>query len=412
MIFFYDLALKIYWLILKIASNFHPKAKKWMDGRKNYFEHLKSSIHSKKQGKRIWMHVSSLGEFEQGRPVVENLLQKFPQLELIVTFFSPSGYELRKNYDKADYVFYLPLDTKKNARSFLEIVNPDLVLFVKYDFWFHFLNESQQKNIPTFLISALFHKQQSFFKWYGGIFRKILKNFTYVFVQDQNSYQLAKNIGVENLILCGDTRIDRVIEIANETFSNEKVELFKSNKNIIIFGSSWDKEEEFLIQFLAEFKRPDWKFIIAPHDVSIERINKLKKSLNENCILFTNKNAFNNERILILDTVGFLAKIYRYGKIAVIGGGFFEGIHSVLEPAAYNLPILFGPKHQKFNEAFELLNSKGAFCFNNYDEFKTHLLKLISNAEHYEISSQASENFIANGKGASRKIIDVLDNYL
>ncbi|MCO6498822.1 MAG: 3-deoxy-D-manno-octulosonic acid transferase [Vicingus serpentipes] len=405
-LFFYQIFIRFYLATVYISSLFNPKAKKWVNGRRNIFEQLKNTIPSNE--KIYWFHCASLGEFEQGKPIIDYLKIKNDRNKILITFFSPSGYELRKDYENADYVFYLPMDTKKNAQKFIEITKPTKAFFIKYEFWYNYLFELNQHHVPTYLISGVFRKQQPFFKWYGGTHRKMLTYFEHFFVQNIRSENLLKKLGHNNVSTAGDTRIDRVYENSTQPTSIPLIKTFKGNKKIIIVGSSWQKEEEIIAEFIHSSKK-DYKFIIAPHDVSDSRIQEIKKLLQGNYIKYSDANSNNIKqfKVLIIDNIGLLSNIYQYTDIAFIGGGFTGSLHNILEPASFGNTLLFGPKHHQFHEAEELIQLAAAYEIKDADD----LLAVLNHLEldNQLITSQASSiKYIQQGVGATKMIINKL----
>jgi 3-deoxy-D-manno-octulosonic-acid transferase len=401
--FFYFLSILIYPIVILIASPFNKKAKQWITGRKNWRKNLRDKINP--SDKIVWIHCASLGEFEQGRPLIEKLKEKAPEYKILLTFFSPSGYELRKEWPVADHILYLPSDTRVNAFQFLEIVKPAMVIFVKYEFWYNFILETSKRNIPLYLVSGIFRADQHFFKWYGGFFRKMLNRFTHFFVQDDNSEFLLKNIGIKNITVSGDTRIDRVFEIAREAKKIDVLEKFRSGEKLFLAGSSWKKDEEMITAFInSDPERMKW--IFAPHEVTESNIVRLEKLIKTSTVRYS---AFSegseSARVMIIDNIGILASAYRYAYVASIGGGFGKGIHNILEPACWGVPVLFGPDYKDFKEAVELIEEKGAYCFNNFSEFTQILNKLLINKDVYETSSHIVSQYIQKNSGATEKIL-------
>lgn len=403
----YSLLIHIYFIGIRIAALLgHNKALKWLDGRKSWQESLEQLELSKK--KVVWFHVASLGEFEQARPLIEKYKASQSTTFILLTFFSPSGYELRKDYPKADLISYLPLDTKKNAIKFIELVQPELVVFVKYEFWFNFLDVLIDKKIPAIMISGIFRKNQHFFKWYGKWFKKHLNAFNYFFLQDENSKKLLDSIGINNSSVVGDNRFDRVNEVSQTPYENLSIESFCTAHPIVVFGSSWKKEEEFALQFSKDFN--NWKLILAPHEINPEKINLLSDKFKSDTILWSHVK--DNEdlsayRILIIDQIGMLSNLYRYGSIAFIGGGFGRGIHNLLEAVVYGIPVCFGPNFQKFNEANELIREKAGFSVRSYDEFKDTVKLLMEEAVMKE-TQQRAMNYVQSNLGATDKIYEQL----
>ena len=405
---FYKLSLRLYWLGIFIASFFNKKAKQWIEGRKNWKSNADKLNFSK--GKRIWFHCASLGEFEQARPVIEKVKSENANSVIILTFFSPSGYEVRKNYESADFVTYLPLDTKQNAKDFLDFVKPDVVLFVKYEFWYHFLNEPKQKNVPIILFSAAFRKEQIFFKWYGGLFRTMLNMFSKIFVQSKESSDLLSSIGIESEVAY-DTRFDRVHQIAEDHQSFPAIERFKIGSKLLVAGSTWHKDEELIQQCIHDDLLRDYKYIIAPHQRDLNRISALRKKLKVRCTLFselTLQNAGETD-VVIVDTIGNLASLYAYAEIAYIGGGFNAGVHNVLEAAVYGMPIIFGPRYQKSLEAIELKKLFSAFDISSYKDFKCTLASLTGGDQRREMfAGLKAKQYVKDNLGGT----DIIFSYL
>ena len=405
MIFFYQITIYCYYLILKIASIFHPKAKLWIKGRQHIFEQLKAVEGG---GNMYWFHCASLGELEQGKPIIEKLKEQDNAIKILLTFFSPSGYEIGKNYEKADFVFYLPLDTATHAKQFIKIVNPKKAFFIKYEFWYHYLNELHHQKIPTYLISGVFRKNQPFFKWYGSIHKKMLTFFTHFFVQNTDSQKLLTTLGYQNITVAGDTRLDRVYKNSLHPIHLPLIQQFVENKKVIIAGSSWQKEEKILCEFINSSKK-DFKYIIAPHDISIKHIQEIEGLLGNDFIKYSEATSENisSYSTLIIDNIGILANIYQFTDIAFIGGGFTGALHNILEPASFGNVVLFGPKHTKFHEAEELLKLNGAFEIDDTDDIIAIVNHLLL-AENLEQSQTAANNYIKNGKGATELIFKEL----
>lgn len=406
MVFLYNLSIRFYQLLVFVASVFNTKAKHFYRGRVGIWEKLKSQIEPNSE--IIWVHCSSLGEFEQGRPVIEAIKQIKPNAKILLTFFSPSGYEVRKNYSGADYIFYLPLDTRSNASRFIKMVNPAMAIFIKYEFWYHYLHELREKNIPTYLVSAIFRPDQVFFKTYGGWYRKFLKSFTYFFVQNQQSKELLTQIGFSNVVVTGDTRFDRVTRIASDGKSIPIVENFASNHKVLIAGSTWPKDEDIILPLVTKF--PDLKLVVVPHEVTEAHVNEILSKTPVQAVRFTKTNSedVKQARILIVDTIGLLSSIYRYGYIAYIGGGFGVGIHNTLEAAAYGIPVIFGPNYQKFQEAKDLISCKAGFSIKTYDELVDLLNLLLLDKNFYRLSANEAKKMVNSGVGATQKILEVI----
>ena len=383
---------------------FHPKIKLFVQGRNQTFSILKNKF--QKKNKIIWIHVASLGEFEQGLPVIEKLKTTYPIYQILVTFFSPSGYEVKKNTDMADAVVYLPLDTRKNAKRFIETVNPVLAIFVKYEIWPNYLEELKEKQVPILLISAIFRKEQVFFKWYGGIMRNALHAFTQFFVQDENSVTLLKSIKLNNVTLSGDTRFDRVSEILEGDYNLSFMDQFKGNETCFVAGSTWPEDEEIIVKFINETPK-HLKYILAPHNIKTEHIQSLKKSISKKVVLYTEieHNDISSFEVIIINTIGLLTKIYSYANIAYVGGAFATGLHNTLEPAVFGIPIIIGPKYKGFIEAEMLVDKKGILVTKDYNEFTTTLDDLLENPEYLKNTGVINSNFVKENKGASVQIM-------
>lgn len=379
-----------------------------MEGRKAVFPTLEQKI--KASDKTIWFHAASLGEYEQGLPVIEKIKEKYPSHKIVVTFFSPSGYEVRKNNTVADVTVYLPLDTKKNAKEFLTLVHPELVFFIKYEYWLNYLSELKDLNTPTYLISGIFRENQMFFKWYGGFYRKALDTFTYFFVQNENSKKLLQRLGKANVAVSGDTRFDRVAAILEKDNSLDFISQFKNNTLTLVAGSSWPKDESLLVDFINSNKY-NVKFIIAPHNIKAEQIQELKSSITKKTVLFSEKNGKNlaDYDVFIIDTIGILTKIYSYADIAYVGGGFGNpGIHNILEPATYGIPIVIGPNYTNFAEATALINIEGCVSVSNKKELEATLTSLILIEVEREEKGHICETFVQMNKGATDIIMNTI----
>ncbi|ABQ04758.1 3-deoxy-D-manno-octulosonic acid transferase [Flavobacterium johnsoniae] len=408
MLFLYNLTIYIAGFFLKIIALFSPKIKLFVEGRKNVFSVLEEKI--KANDKTIWFHSASLGEYEQGLPVIEKIKEKYPSHKIIVTFFSPSGYEVRKNNTVADVTIYLPLDTKSNAKRFLKLVHPEFAFFIKYEFWLNYLNELEKSKTSTYLISGIFRDSQMFFKWYGGFYRKALNAFTYFFVQNESSKQKIEAIGFKNVIVSGDTRFDRVNAILERDNILNYVENFKNNQLTIVIGSSWPKDEVLLIEYINQAPE-NVKFIIAPHNIKTEQISNLKSQITKSTVLFSEKENkdLSNYNVFIIDTIGILTKIYSYGTIAYVGGGFGNpGIHNILEPATFGIPIVIGPNYSNFAEAVSLVELGGCISITNFLELKEILDRLINDPKLLTEKSHICKSFIQNNKGATNTIMKIV----
>ncbi|MBD0778351.1 3-deoxy-D-manno-octulosonic acid transferase [Maribacter sp. ANRC-HE7] len=400
----YNLIAQITWFFLKIVAFFHPKIKLFVQGRKDTFPILQKAIDKKRDV--IWFHVASLGEFEQGLPVMEKIKAEYPSYQILISFFSPSGYEVKKNTPVADAVIYLPIDTLDNAKRFIASVNPKLAIFVKYEIWPNYLKVLGDNNIPTVLISAIFRKDQIFFKWYGGIMRKALDTFTHFFVQDEKSVNLLKGIGLNNITLSGDTRFDRVSEILERDNKLPFMEQFKGSSPCFVAGSTWPEDEAIMLPFINETQSP-LKFVLAPHNIKPEHITDLKKSITKKTLLYSEweNNDPSQFDVLIIDTIGLLTKIYSYSNIAYVGGAFATGLHNTLEPAVFGIPIIIGPDYSKFNEAKALVRNKGILVIKDSAEFDTTITRLLENPDYLRETGQINADYVNGNKGASIQIM-------
>lgn len=412
--FLYNIGIFVYVLGIKMASVFNLKAKLWVQGRRDWRKRYATNwkLQNIDYQACVWIHCASLGEFEQGRPLIEALKQKYSTIKIVLTFFSPSGYEIRKNYNYADYVCYLPIDTRSNALTFIELFQPNLVIFVKYEFWYHYLNILHQKRIPTLLISAIFRANQIFFKWYGNLFKSLLFKFQHIFVQNQHSATLLQSLGLQNVTVAGDTRIDRVLRLAQEAPDFPVMNAFVDNKNILIIGSSWQPDEAILLPFINQYLPADWKVIIAPHNIGESHLKHIEQGLQVSTIRYSQCTGENIEgvKVLIINNIGMLAALYRYGRIAYIGGGFGTGIHNTLEPIAFELPVIFGPKFQKFEEAIQLTQQGGAFAINNVADFQT-IFSFLQIEENYTNAIIIAKQYIDNNQGATFKILHFIHHH-
>jgi 3-deoxy-D-manno-octulosonic-acid transferase len=405
MLFLYNLILLFASQLVKLLALFNPKMKLFVDGRKGVFEKIREKINP--TDKTIWFHAASLGEYEQGLPVIEQIKIKYPEHKIVVTFFSPSGYEVRKNNTVADLTIYLPLDTKHNAQLFVELVHPEMVFFIKYEFWPNYLNELKKRTIKTYLISGIFRENQAFFKGYGGFYRNALNTFDYFFVQNENSKKLLESIGFTNVKISGDTRFDRVVSILERDNSLDFIEQFKDQKTTIVIGSSWLKDESLLVNYINSASA-DLKFIIAPHNIHKPEIDKLQTLITKKTILFSEKENQNlNEfQVFIIDTIGILTKIYSYADIAYVGGGFGNpGVHNILEPATFGVPIVIGPNYSHFAEATALVHQGGCVSISNQKELNETLDNLISNEDIRHEKGHICETFVQMNKGATVTIL-------
>ncbi|ESU23247.1 kdtA protein [Flavobacterium enshiense DK69] len=405
MFFLYNLVVQIAGFLLQIAALFSSKLKLFVDGRKSVFDTLSSKISA--SDKTIWFHAASLGEYEQGLPVMEQIKEKFPNHKILVTFFSPSGYEVRKNNNIAHATVYLPLDTQKNVKEFLKLARPEMAFFIKYEFWPNYLNELKNQNIKTYLISGIFREKQSFFKWYGGFYRKALKNINYFFVQNESSKKLLQSIGFQNIKVSGDTRFDRVVSILDRDNSLDFIEEFKNDSTTIVIGSSWPKDESLLTNYINQ-SDSSVKFIIAPHNIKAEQIANLKSQIAKKTVLFSEKDSQNlaEYQVFIIDTIGILTKIYSYADIAYVGGGFGNpGVHNILEPATFGIPIVIGPNYSHFAEATALVNIEGCISITNQSELNQAFDLLVQNEDERYEKGHVCSTFVQMNKGATNTIL-------
>ena len=407
----YTFLIHVVWGVLKLFALFNQKLQLFVQGRSTVFQQLRNSI--KPSDKTIWMHVASLGEFEQGLPLLDELKSEYKSHKIVLTFFSPSGYEVKKNTDVADVVTYLPMDTAANAKKFLDIVRPALIIFVKYEIWPNYLHYLKQKDIPTFLVSGIFRKNQIFFKAYGGFMRKALQSFSHFFVQNENSAVLLKSIGFTNILVSGDTRFDRVGKILSENTSLSFMEAFKGNELCVVAGSTWPEDEVLLTNFINSSTNKV-KYVIAPHDIKPKHIQNLKASIQKETALYSewDKTANKNTNVLIVDTVGLLTKIYSYGNIAYVGGGFATGLHNTLEPAVFGIPVLIGPQYDGFQEAEDLTRLGGVLAVSNSEEFTTHMNELLNNFEDRQNIGIINSTYITKKIGATTKIMEHINRFL
>lgn len=403
MIFFYNIFRVVYKTGVKVAANWNSKARKWVDGRQNWQQQLQQNWQPKPNDKVVWMHCASLGEFEQGRPLLEEIKSRYPDSKILLTFFSPSGYEIRKNYNGADSVMYLPMDGATNAKDFLNLVQPRLAIFVKYEFWHYYLTELKQRNIETILVSGIFRSSQPFFQWWGGFNRNMLRNFSHLFVQNAASKELLGGIGLgDKTTVAGDTRFDRVITAAEQWKPVEIVDAFCGTEPAIVAGSTWPEDETILAEWMKENKQH--KLIIAPHEIKAENIDRLK-SFFSNSITFSDLSTRNLQPItynsLIIDNIGYLSRLYKYASVCYVGGGFNKsGHHNILEAAVYGKPVVTGPNFEKFKESVELKKLGGSFTINNSAELE----QVISSLNIKEASAIA-ENYVKENAGATALIL-------
>ena len=385
----YTLAIRAYTVAVKAVALFgNPKAKQWVEGRRQRPEP------GNDQSPWVWFHAASLGEFEQGRPVIEALKKEHPDIKVSLTFFSPSGYEIRKNYPLADEVLYLPVDTLKNARQWVERHHFVAAFFIKYEFWFNYMTVLDEKHIPLYYISLILKPDQYFFKWYGGWFRKQLKHVSHFFVQDDTTMELLKGIGFDNVTRCGDTRFDRVAAIAKQAKTFPEIEAFIHGRQCIIAGSSWPPDEKLLIPYIERLPE-NYCMIIAPHDISEKHIRQIRESLA----------SINPDKVYLIDTVGILSQLYQYARFVYIGGGFGVNIHNIQEPVTFGCPVVFGPKYKSFKEAVDLVSLGGAFSINGQEELNKTFDRLINDEAHYQQSSEICKKYLKSQLGATDAIL-------
>ena len=403
MLLLYNIGVQLYFITIYLVSFFNKKAKLWINGRKDSrFIRFTDSI---------WFHFASLGEFEQGRPVLEEVRKLYPANKIVITFFSPSGYEVRKNTPLADAVYYLPLDTARNARDFIGTINPKFAVFTKYEYWYHFFNELHRQHIPLYIVSGIFRPKQVFFKWYGGLHRKMLGFVTYFFLQDERSQQLLQHIGINNSVVSGDTRFDRVWANAQQPKQVPFIGEFKNGQKIFICGSTWPDDETLLATLPQLY--PGWKFIFAPHEIDEEKINRLisllpNVTVSRYSTLSHLTSHISHLSVLIIDNIGTLSSLYQYAEIAYIGGGFGAGIHNTLEAAAFGLPVIFGPNYAKFKEAQDLITLKAGFSIANEAQLKGITDTLANDEAFYNACSKKILTYVEEHTGATNIIINYI----
>jgi 3-deoxy-D-manno-octulosonic-acid transferase len=424
--FVYNFVLKSYQLLLKAASPFHTKAAKMLEGRENIFATITQTYQKQATKSTAWFHCASLGEFEQSRTLIEAFKKNFPNHSIVLTFFSPSGYEIRKNYDQADCVYYLPFDSEKNAKQWFEIIQPNVIFFVKYEFWYYYLTEAKQRNIPTISFSAIFRKEQLFFKSYGSFYREILRSFSHLFVQNQSSVELLQSIDIQNVTLAGDTRFDRVYEIAQQAKTFPLIEIFKQDTFCFVVGSAWADDMAVIAPFLNQFQQKI-KVIIAPHEISAKNIAALHQNLPyKKVINYTEiqsqidiskpsdisqsiKASLQEADIFVIDTIGMLSSLYRYADIAFIGGAYQDGLHNILEAAVFSVPVFFGnKKYKKFQEAVDLLALGGATKIANSQELLNNFQNLYNHSTERKKQGNICYEYVLKNRGGTNKIMNYL----
>ena len=409
----YDIGIRLYYGFAWLISPWNRKAKLWVKGRRGWQARLHQVFQP--ADRVVWIHCASLGEFEQGRPVIEAFRERCPGHKILLTFFSPSGFEKRKDYEGADHVMYLPLDTARNARIMLDFLSPEMVLFIKYEFWYHFLRRLKKAGVPVYLASGIFRPGQVFFKWYGTWYRGFLDCFTHIFVQQEASRQLLEKYGLARVTVAGDTRFDRVKQVTDTDYSHRALEEVVSGAKVIVAGSTWEADEQ-LLEAVARELPQDLRWIIAPHELSAAHLQKLEKRF-PNSVRFTEleretgpasltKLTHPDIRVVIVDTIGQLSFLYRYGTMAYIGGGFGKGIHNILEAATYGLPVIFGPNYQRFSEALELAEFGGAFPVLNKSELLSTIRQQLENPNLLKTTSEIASNYVLARVGATSVILD------
>ncbi len=408
--FLYQTGIFIYVISVKVASFFNAKARQFVNGRKNWQKKLAEKIET--NARYIWVHCASLGEFEQGRPLIEKIRKQFPEYRILLTFFSPSGYEIRKNYELANIVMYLPVDTPRNAKKFLQLVQPEKAFFIKYEYWHFYIGELKKRNIPLYIVSAIFRENQHFFKnnMLGKWYRNMLYKVEYFFVQNEKSAQLLQSIGLNNFTVSGDTRFDRVATIAKSAKEIPFVEKFKDSQPLLVAGSTWKPDEELLAAFINN--HPNLKVVFAPHEVTQANMNRLEQLLKTSHIRFSKaeENEVVRFQVLIIDSIGLLSSLYRYGNLAYIGGGFGVGIHNILEAATFGLPVIFGPNYEKFKEAVDLKNLGGSFPVQNIQQFESTLNDFLADNSKLAEASAVCKNYVEKNVGSTNFIIKKVFN--
>ncbi|MBN8824591.1 MULTISPECIES: glycosyltransferase N-terminal domain-containing protein [unclassified Spirosoma] len=402
----YNAGILVFQQLVKLAARFNPKARQWNEGRRDWAEKLTVML-AGNTSPIVWFHAASLGEFEQGRPVMEAFRKTYPAYKILLTFFSPSGYEVRKNYDGADYILYLPADTPANARQFIQIVMPQLAFFIKYEFWYNYLRELNQAAVPTISFSAIFRPDQLFFKPYGGFYRSLLRYFDHILVQNQESLDLLKQLDLKHSTLAGDTRFDRVAQVAAAKQEIPLAQRFKDNQPVLVVGSAWPEDMHVIIPFLNAFDKP-LKAIIAPHEILEAEIEHWRTLLKKSSIRFSQANAADASRaeILFIDNVGMLSSLYQYGEFAFIGGAFKQGLHNILEAATFGMPLFFGPEYSKYQEAVDLVAEGAAFPVSTTTELMTAFSRQYGNPTE---AAQISRQYVQRNIGATAKVMQVVE---
>lgn len=403
----YEIVISLYTLGVAVMSLFNDKVKKMWRGEREAFRVLRNSVDP---GSRyVWFHAASLGEFEQGRPIMERLRREHPELKILLTFFSPSGYEVRKNYEGADIICYLPLDTYFNARRFLNLVHPEVAFFIKYEFWWNYLHILKRRNVPVYSVSSIFRPNQVFFRWYGRTYSNVLKCFTRFFVQNEVSRQLLAKLGITEVEITGDTRFDRVLQIKSQAKSLPIVEAFRQDYKVFVAGSSWPPDEDIFIKYFNG--RDDWKLIIAPHVIGEDHLQQILSKLKGKAVRYTEATpeSVADAKILIIDCFGLLSSIYGYGHVSYVGGGFGVGIHNVLEAAVWNIPVIFGPNNERFQEAQDLLASGGGRQIDGYQQFGSLMNSYIADDSLRKADGDKAAQYVSSKAGATRKILSAVN---
>lgn len=402
----YNLGIVIYTILIRLVSPFYPKARQWSEGRRGMIERM--SVDMADAENVVWIHVSSLGDFEQGRPLVDYVKQNYPDYKILLTFFSPAGYEVRKNYPNADYVYYIPADTRREVCRFLDVVRPKVVIFVKYEFWLNMLVELRKRNIRTFIVSSIFRKNSIFFNPLGGIWRKALRSFRTIFVQDEASKALLAEIGVTNVVVAGDTRFDRVIAIAESAERVDAVEQFRGDSRLFVAGSTWGRDEDILLPLINE--NPDIKFVIAPHEMDEARIERLLREVKGGAVRYTqlSHSDFAEKQVLVLDTIGLLSRVYGSANWAYVGGGFGAGIHNTLEAVVYGLPVAFGPKYRKFKEACDLISLGVGKSVTDSAELKMWFNSLRDDSNQLARIAKVAKDYTLKQRGVTERLVKMI----
>ncbi|WP_108821532.1 3-deoxy-D-manno-octulosonic acid transferase [Dysgonomonas sp. Marseille-P4361] len=407
----YNLGIYLYAFIVRIISPFHKKARKMIVGHKQTYKILREQVDPKAD--YIWFHAASLGEFEQGRPIIEEIKREHPEYKVLLTFFSPSGYEVRKDYAVADIVCYLPFDKKRNVKKFLKLIQPKKVVFIKYEFWYNFVTTLHKRNIPVYMVSAVFRPSQVFFKWYGWNMRKLLRSYECICVQDENSRELLKSINVTNVEVCGDTRFDRVLDIQKQAKDLKIAQYFaqkaqSENEKIIVAGSTWPKDEDVIIPYFNI--TTDVKLIIAPHEIDEAHLKYIEGLLERPYIRYSQviPEAVADYDCIIIDNFGLLSSLYRYGQIAYVGGGFGVGIHNVLEAAVYDIPVIFGPNFKKFREAQHLIEEGGGYSISDYQAFRGLMDEFLDYGHILNVAGKHAGNYVRSNGGVVAKVMNIL----